>query len=170
MFTKDDFISEKPTSQPETESARARARMMATRSLRWCFAQVPEMRRGSTLARSGTKEASSSRPVVDVVDLVAQNLQTLRRRKSERRWRLRASPVLDAAPRRGCLRLLGSNGMATSIPSSHLHRRRWWPDAPTDRAGGAGARPRRRSWNVCRRAPCARRRAAPRPRGRRDGG
>ena len=26
--------------------------MMATRSFRWCFAHVPEMRRGSTLARS----------------------------------------------------------------------------------------------------------------------
>src|SRR5580765_1927185 len=41
------------------KSARTRARMIATRSFRWCFAQVPEIRRGSTLARSGTNPDSS---------------------------------------------------------------------------------------------------------------
>ncbi len=33
--------------------------MIATRSFRWCFAHVPEMRRGNTLARSGTKPCRS---------------------------------------------------------------------------------------------------------------
>ena len=36
-----------------------RARLMARVSLRWCSAQVPNMRRGRTLPRSGTKPESS---------------------------------------------------------------------------------------------------------------
>ena len=33
--------------------ASVRARLMATMTLRWCFEQVPEMRRGKILERSG---------------------------------------------------------------------------------------------------------------------
>jgi hypothetical protein len=35
-------------------SAICRARLIAVCSLRWCLAQVPEMRRGRILPRSGT--------------------------------------------------------------------------------------------------------------------
>ena len=44
-------------------SAMLRARLMASVSLRWCSAQVPNMRRGRTLPRSGTNgRRAASRP------------------------------------------------------------------------------------------------------------
>ena len=52
--------------------------MIATRSFRWCFAHVPEMRRGNTLARSGHEALQELHVlVVDVVDLVRAELADL---------------------------------------------------------------------------------------------
>ena len=58
VVAEDDFHASPSYSVTYGSSAICRARMMAVRSLRWCSAQVPEMRRGSTLPRSGTKPDS----------------------------------------------------------------------------------------------------------------
>ena len=55
-----------------------RARLMASVSLRWCSAQVPNMRRGRILPRSGTNGREQLDVlVVDVVDLVRAELADL---------------------------------------------------------------------------------------------
>ena len=67
-----------PTRLRRAASAMCRARLIASVSLRWCCAQVPNMRRGRTLPRSGTKARDQLDVfVVDIVDLVRAELADL---------------------------------------------------------------------------------------------
>ena len=62
-----------------------RARLMASASIRWCDAHMPEMRRGNTLPRSGIKFCSSFTSLKSMMSTLSrQKRQTLRRRNRPR--------------------------------------------------------------------------------------